>query len=60
MPPIKARLADSEGGAYGAGASGQGTPSTNALASDIKDFIEFHRYIAEADTPQARAAQVQR
>ncbi|KAI7815806.1 hypothetical protein BC939DRAFT_482562 [Gamsiella multidivaricata] len=56
MPPIKVRLTDAEGGTYGAGASGPGTPSPNALASDIKDFMEFHRYIADRDSPQARAA----
>ncbi|KAG0223362.1 ERAD-associated protein [Mortierella sp. GBA43] len=59
MPSLKVRLTDSEGGVYGAGASGPGTPPTNALPSDIKDFIEFHRYIAEGDSAQARAAQFQ-
>ncbi|KAF9166621.1 ERAD-associated protein [Mortierella sp. AD011] len=59
MPPIKIRLTDGEGGTYGAGASGPGDPSPNVIASDIKDFIEFHRYIADGDNPQARAAQSQ-
>ncbi|KAG0006288.1 ERAD-associated protein [Modicella reniformis] len=59
MPPIKIRLTDGEGGTYGAGASGPGTPSTNALASDIRDFIEFRRYIAEKDSPQAKEARFQ-
>ncbi|KAI1313417.1 ERAD-associated protein [Mortierella claussenii] len=59
MPLIKARLTDSEGGTYGAGASGPGAPSKNHIASDIQDFIEFHRYIAEGDDPQARDAQYQ-
>jgi|SRR5690554_1689253 len=58
MPPIKVRLTDSNGGTYGAGASGSGTPSSNALASDIKDFIQYHQYIAEGDSLKARAAQV--
>ncbi|KAF9110063.1 ERAD-associated protein [Mortierella sp. AM989] len=59
MPPIKLRLADGEGGTYGAGASGPGDPSPNVIASDIKDFIEFHRYIADGENPQAKAAQFQ-
>ncbi|KAF8984394.1 ERAD-associated protein [Entomortierella lignicola] len=59
MPAIKVRLTDGEGGTYGAGASGPGDPSPNVMANDIKDFIEFHRYIAEGDSPQARAAQSQ-
>ncbi|KAG0260867.1 ERAD-associated protein [Mortierella polycephala] len=57
MPPIKVRLTDSNGGTYGAGASGSGAPSSNALASDIKDFIQYHQYIAEGDSLKARAAQ---
>ena len=59
MPPIKARLTDNDGGTYGSGASGPGEPEDSAFASNIKDFIEFHRYIADGDSPEARAAQVQ-
>ncbi|KAG0335881.1 ERAD-associated protein, partial [Podila humilis] len=58
MPPAKVRLTDKDGGTYGAGASGPGESQTS-VTSDIKDFIEFHRYLAEGDTPQARAAQFQ-
>ena len=58
MPSTKVRLTDTDGGTYGAGASGPGQPRSTALASDINDFIEFHRYIAIGDSPQARAAQV--
>ncbi|KAF9917277.1 ERAD-associated protein [Lobosporangium transversale] len=59
MPPIKVRLTDSEGGTYGAGASGPGEPSKNNINSDIQDFIEFHRFIAEGQNAQARNAQYQ-
>ncbi|KAK5799663.1 hypothetical protein F5H01DRAFT_356623 [Linnemannia elongata] len=59
MPPIKGRLTDNDGGTYGAGASGPGEPEDSAFASNIKDFIEFHRYIADGDSPEARAAQFQ-
>ncbi|KAF9404615.1 ERAD-associated protein, partial [Podila epigama] len=59
MPPAKIRLTDKDGGTYGAGASGPGQTQSSALASDIKDFIEFHRYIAYGDNAQARAAQFQ-
>ncbi|KAF9329239.1 ERAD-associated protein [Podila minutissima] len=59
MPPIKVRLTDKDGGTYGAGASGPGASQSSALTSDINDFIEFHRYLAEAETPQARSAQFQ-
>ncbi|KAF9135672.1 ERAD-associated protein, partial [Mortierella sp. 14UC] len=59
MPPIKGRLTDNDGGTYGSGASGPGEPEDNAFASNIKDFIEFHRYIADADNPEARSAQFQ-
>ncbi|KAG0356960.1 ERAD-associated protein [Podila minutissima] len=59
MPPTKVRLTDKDGGTYGAGASGPGASQSSALTSDINDFIEFHRYLAEAETPQARSAQFQ-
>ncbi|KAF9930209.1 ERAD-associated protein [Linnemannia zychae] len=59
MPPIKGRLTDNDGGTYGSGASGPGTPEDSAFASNIKDFIEFHRYIADGDSAEARAAQFQ-
>ncbi|KAG0033442.1 ERAD-associated protein [Podila clonocystis] len=59
MPPTKVRLTDKDGGTYGAGASGPGASQSSALSSDINDFIEFHRYLAEAETPQARSAQFQ-
>lgn len=59
MPPTKVRLTDKDGGTYGAGASGPGTSQSSALISDINDFIEFHRYLAEGETPQARSAQFQ-
>lgn len=58
MPPIKGRLTDNDGGTYGYGASGPGEPEDSAFASNIKDFIEFHRYIADGENPEARAAQV--
>ncbi|KAF8940518.1 ERAD-associated protein [Dissophora ornata] len=59
MPPIKVRLTDSEGGTYGAGASGPASPLKEPPSRDIKDFIEFHRYIADGDSPQARVASYQ-
>ncbi|KAK3845328.1 MAG: hypothetical protein J3R72DRAFT_436501 [Linnemannia gamsii] len=59
MPPIKGRLTDNDGGTYGSGASGPGEPEDSAFASNIKDFIEFHRYIADGENPEARAAQFQ-
>ncbi|KFH70671.1 hypothetical protein MVEG_03521 [Podila verticillata NRRL 6337] len=59
MPPTKVRLTDKDGGTYGAGASGPGQSQSSALASDINDFIEFHRYLADGDTAQARPAQFQ-
>jgi len=58
MPPTKVRLTDKDGGTYGAGASGPGQSQSSNLASDINDFIEFHRYLADGDTAQARPAQV--
>jgi hypothetical protein len=58
MPPIKGRLTDNDGGTYGSGASGPGEPEDSAFASNIKDFIEFHRYIADGENSEARAAQV--
>ncbi|KAF9091421.1 ERAD-associated protein [Mortierella sp. AD031] len=59
MPPIKGRLTDKDGGTYGSGASGPGEPENHALASNIEDFIEFHRFIAERENADARAAQFQ-
>jgi SEL1 protein len=59
MPPIKVRLTDNDGGTYGSGASGPGEPEDSAFASNIKDFIEFHRYIADHESPETRAAQFQ-
>ncbi|KAG0315369.1 ERAD-associated protein, partial [Dissophora globulifera] len=59
MPPLKGRLMDGEGGTYGAGASGPGNPPKEPPARDIKDYIEFHRFIAESDSPQTRDANYQ-
>ncbi|KAF9431597.1 ERAD-associated protein [Entomortierella beljakovae] len=53
MPPPKIRLADGEGGAYGAGASGPKDHSPKET-NDITDFIQYNRYLAEQNDPDSQ------
>lgn len=58
MPPAKVRLTDEDGGAYGAGASGPGAAQLQGQATDIKDYMDYSRYVAEHDNQEALRAKV--
>jgi len=57
MPPIKTRLTDTDGGTYGAGASGPGAPKTS-MFTNIGDFMDYRRYKAVGSDAEARLSQV--